>query len=320
MNCKKAFFKKNTVASALILLFSSNVANALTCDGFGTGYCLNDGNSKFSIDTIDGNMNLTTDGRTQIFLTDFLVDNRALVSKGKSSPAYSFVDYYAGNTQTHDGSGTLTLTNLASAYTWASIDITFTLQGGATGSDRATLIETFTITNTSGANLDLSMIAYTDVQLGGYANGFNDMGSLWDLATDAPLISGNPDAYKQWSNNPSGIDFEMLASVDVAPDKYEVNIFADCIQSSNDLCYRVYNGLDTMLPNTVNGGPDDLAMAAQWLRILPAGGSFSYTQTMQMAQLGGLGPAVPVPAAAWLFGSGLIGLVGIARRKRPAQV
>ena len=26
-------------------------------------------------------------------------------------------------------------------------------------------------------------------------------------------------------------------------------------------------------------------------------------------------PAVPVPAAVWLFGSGLIGLVGIARRK-----
>ncbi len=25
--------------------------------------------------------------------------------------------------------------------------------------------------------------------------------------------------------------------------------------------------------------------------------------------------AVPIPAAAWLFGSGLLGLVGIARRK-----
>lgn len=27
-------------------------------------------------------------------------------------------------------------------------------------------------------------------------------------------------------------------------------------------------------------------------------------------------PAVPVPAAAWLFGSGLLGLVGVARRKK----
>ena len=28
--------------------------------------------------------------------------------------------------------------------------------------------------------------------------------------------------------------------------------------------------------------------------------------------------AVPVPAAAWLFGSGLLGLVGVARRKARA--
>jgi len=27
-------------------------------------------------------------------------------------------------------------------------------------------------------------------------------------------------------------------------------------------------------------------------------------------------PAVPVPAAVWLFGSGLLGLVGVARRRQ----
>jgi len=32
--------------------------------------------------------------------------------------------------------------------------------------------------------------------------------------------------------------------------------------------------------------------------------------------VGHVGTAVPVPAAAWLFGSGLIGLVGVARRKK----
>lgn len=30
------------------------------------------------------------------------------------------------------------------------------------------------------------------------------------------------------------------------------------------------------------------------------------------------GPAVPIPAAVWLFGSGLLGLVGVARRKKKA--
>ncbi|MGB5716088.1 MAG: VPLPA-CTERM sorting domain-containing protein [Gammaproteobacteria bacterium] len=29
-------------------------------------------------------------------------------------------------------------------------------------------------------------------------------------------------------------------------------------------------------------------------------------------------PGVPLPAAFWLFGSGLLGLVGIARRKKAA--
>jgi hypothetical protein len=29
--------------------------------------------------------------------------------------------------------------------------------------------------------------------------------------------------------------------------------------------------------------------------------------------------SVPVPAAAWLFGSGLVGLVGIARRKQTKE-
>lgn len=32
----------------------------------------------------------------------------------------------------------------------------------------------------------------------------------------------------------------------------------------------------------------------------------------------GLPSAVPVPAAAWLFGSGLLGMLGVARRKKPA--
>ena len=39
------------------------------------------------------------------------------------------------------------------------------------------------------------------------------------------------------------------------------------------------------------------------------GGSWDYTWTFDVV-------AVPIPAAVWLFGSGLIGLIGIARRKK----
>lgn len=68
--------------------------------------------------------------------------------------------------------------------------------------------------------------------------------------------------------------------------------------------------MDTILPNTIDAGPGDLQMAAQWNRILAPGESFSYTQSMYLNQ------PVPVPAAVWLFGSGLIGLIGVARRKQ----
>ena len=41
------------------------------------------------------------------------------------------------------------------------------------------------------------------------------------------------------------------------------------------------------------------------------GGTWDYTWTFEVT-------TVPVPAAVWLFGSGLIGLVGLARRKANA--
>jgi len=35
-----------------------------------------------------------------------------------------------------------------------------------------------------------------------------------------------------------------------------------------------------------------------------------------MNYVGGQASVVPIPATVWLFGSGLLGLVGIARRKK----
>lgn len=44
-------------------------------------------------------------------------------------------------------------------------------------------------------------------------------------------------------------------------------------------------------------------------------GGYDYTSANGYAYPG-FAPAVPVPAAIWLFGSGLVGMIGIARRKR----
>jgi hypothetical protein len=58
-------------------------------------------------------------------------------------------------------------------------------------------------------------------------------------------------------------------------------------------------------------------MAARWLRTVADGESFSYTQTFEIFDPSNPPvSSVPVPAAVWLFGSGLLGLVGVARRKK----
>ncbi|HSB96097.1 MAG TPA: VPLPA-CTERM sorting domain-containing protein [Spongiibacteraceae bacterium] len=49
-----------------------------------------------------------------------------------------------------------------------------------------------------------------------------------------------------------------------------------------------------------------------------SGGGLSLNTTTINWQIAAAQPAVPVPAAAWLFGSGLIGLTGMARRRRAA--
>ena len=68
--------------------------------------------------------------------------------------------------------------------------------------------------------------------------------------------------------------------------------------------------LNASTPGTFNG---DLALdvdAGTWT--LEAGGIVQSSGTGAFAQVS----AVPVPAAVWLFGSALIGLTGVARRRR----
>lgn len=68
----------------------------------------------------------------------------------------------------------------------------------------------------------------------------------------------------------------------------------------------------TAVPLADLGLPRDYHLHPQGLA--PAG--VGYTLTLWGSTAGG--PAVPLPAAAWLFGSGVIGLAGLARRKMAA--
>ena len=77
-------------------------------------------------------------------------------------------------------------------------------------------------------------------------------------------------------------------------------------------------GMDTMSTDSGNveyiAGLDFFTVQAQYLRIFATGGDNKYS-IGEVQAFGGSVSAVPVPAAAWLFGTGLLGIVGVARRK-----
>ncbi len=69
-------------------------------------------------------------------------------------------------------------------------------------------------------------------------------------------------------------------------------------------------GWTTDLPNNTGGGGGPMAVC--W-----GGGGCSTTSDVQ-TDLAGTVSTIPVPATVWLFGSGLLGLAGIAKRKKAA--
>jgi hypothetical protein len=74
-----------------------------------------------------------------------------------------------------------------------------------------------------------------------------------------------------------------------------------------------YNGVTTRLPNT---GPNFTFSYPTYVSsfTVTARGSGTAFRVGSLSVTGQ--PAVPVPAAAWLMGSGLVGLAGLARRRK----
>ncbi len=91
-------------------------------------------------------------------------------------------------------------------------------------------------------------------------------------------------------------------------------------RNNGDVEIDTGNGYNGIAESFTNVQLPDLSLLRDY-HLHPQGtylsGGGSYTITLWGSNGPG-GPAVPLPAAAWLFGSGVIGLAGLARRKMAA--
>ncbi len=322
--------KALVAACTLGLLVTGNVAQAVTC---GTlladpnnlnALCMEDGNAAFLVDPTYGVSELNVDGASHVWYQDFFYDDLTNGSDFKGmydDGTNGYPTYSTGYVGSSTSGSTLSLyyepvvgtrnNQLGSNLPWIQID--FTLTGGAGGSDAATIVETFTITNQRNVAMDVSLFAFTDIDLGGQGNeARNDQGMLLDDTLTR---------YKQFDAN-----FEMLATTDIPVDGYMIGQGGEVLSLFDP-------GMPDLALGTGDPGPwldldcgafedlfcetpgADLQMVAQWNRSLAAnGGTFSYQHTLSLSPVST--GEVPVPAALPLALSGLA-LLGMAgRRKR----
>ena len=81
-----------------------------------------------------------------------------------------------------------------------------------------------------------------------------------------------------------------------------------------------WNGTDFAQGGAFTGTTSGSNFTASWTSLIVGGPFNGQTGTYNVSGTYAVAPAVPVPAAIWLMGSGLIGLVGVARRRRKVAV
>lgn len=171
---------------------------------------------------------------------------------------------------------------------------------------------------TSGANeFDTGTSNFDEIASNGWnaPHSFNAVGQIGDNGTywmsydpNTDTVMGNQLETLAYANtgasytSGTGWDEQILSGVhDVSvTNTYESGIYGTAVLGSNSLELNV------------------ISAQAGWFTLF-IGGNNNASSTQGYVLAVNAAPAVPVPAAAWLMGSGLIGLAGIARRRNNAN-
>jgi hypothetical protein len=192
-----------------------------------------------------------------------------------SAAGFNFTQSYVGNT------ATLSWTGLSSGLFNAQLRIIIT-DGAAAGA--AGLLEEMTITNTSGAALDLSLFSYADFDIDGGADFGDDLASI---SGDIVTLTDN--------NSPTMAQFAGFGA-----DAFQATAFSALRGRLTD------TDIDNLDNTGYPFGPGDFTGGFQWNRVIGAGESMTFLAAKAINQ-----DVVPAPS-----GLAVLALAGLRSRRR----
>ncbi len=263
-------------------IFALAIQVAVTPATQASSYTLANGNSCVTIDATSqyGMSDWTVDGVPQLYRQWFWFRN------GNTGGEKSLNQLTLQCTQTSDS----TLTTYYQSGNKFSIEVSYSLLGGALGSGSSTIGEQIKITNLGNSVLDFHFFQYVDFDLGGSNAG--------DTVQVGQNISGLFDsAYQN-----KGTAYFADEFVSPGATHAEVGLYPS-----------IYNKLNDNSPTTLSDytGPvtGDATWAFQWDKAIAVGGSLSISLNKSVYLT-----AVPEPTAAVMLPVALA-MFGIARRR-----
>jgi len=245
---------------------------------------LTDGNSSAMVDlsSAAGMYNWSVDGQNQLNTQWFYYRTGVggLAQPINSIGPASYVTYNANEVTATYSSAQL------------SVSINYLLSGGLAGSGTASILESISVHNNSGAVLDLHFFQYSDFDLGGTPGG------------DSIAISGSPGPGFNFVQQSKGVGLSIGEAV--------VSPFATAAET--DAAFNTLNNLNTVagynLNNNLASGPGNVTWALQWDANIAINGDLDVFKGKRLAIV-----PIPEPSTVALLAVA-VGAWGLAKRRR----